>query len=57
MGTNEDVIRARIDPDLKRAFEDVCKANDRTASQVLRDFIRAYVKANGQGDLLKGAIR
>jgi antitoxin component of RelBE/YafQ-DinJ toxin-antitoxin module len=53
--TGQDLIRTRIDADLKRAFEEACTRNDRTASQVLRDLIRDYVKKNAQGDLLKVA--
>lgn len=34
----------RIDPDLKRAFEDAAKQMDRNASQLLRDYIRAFVQ-------------
>ena len=48
------VINLRIPCELKRAFEDACKANDQTASQVIRAFVRQYVKQNAQGDLLKG---
>lgn len=56
---SEEIIRARIESDLKAAFERSCKENDRTASQVLRDLIRNYVQENAektrQGDLLKPA--
>lgn len=55
MSEETTVIRARIDPDLKAAFEQACKANDRTTSQILRDFIRQYVAKHAQGDLLKGS--
>ena len=48
------VINHRVPADLKRAFEDACKANDQTASQVIRAMMREYVRANAQGDLLKG---
>lgn len=51
---SEEIIRARLESSLKKSFEDACKANDRTASQVLRDLIRQYVKQNAQGELLKG---
>jgi len=51
---DSETIRARIPADLKSAFEDACKRNDRTASQVIRDFIRDYTKQNAQGELLKG---
>lgn len=51
----EDTIRARVDSDLKKMFEAACKDNDRTASQVLRDFMKSYVAQHGnkQGRLLK----
>lgn len=49
---NEDVvIRARIDKKLKKAFENACKANDLTSSQVIRAFIREYLAKNGQKGL------
>ncbi len=34
----------RIDPALKAAFTRVTEAEDKPAAQVLRDFMRAYVK-------------
>lgn len=37
----------RIEPELKAAFVAAAKNQDRTASQVLRDFMRDYVKKNG----------
>ena len=43
----------RIDQALKDAFVSTAKSQDRTASQVLRDFMRDYVKKNGQADLFK----
>ena len=48
------VINHRVPAELKRAFDDACKANDQTASQVIRAMMREYVGANAQGDLLKG---
>lgn len=48
----EEIIRARIDEDLKKAFDQACKKNDRTASQIIRDLIKEYVRKNAQGDLL-----
>jgi len=41
----------RVDMQLKNAFVVTAKSQDRTASQVLRDFMRDYVKKNGQADL------
>lgn len=53
---SEEIIRARIDANLKAAFERACESNDRTASQVMRDLIRLYVQEhagkNAQGDLI-----
>lgn len=41
----------RLPDELKRAFEAAAVANDRTGSQLLRDFVREYVKKNNQGTL------
>jgi len=51
-----------LDPRKKRIFEEICAAQDRTPSQVVRQLIREYVIANA-GDrelpdwLLKAAAR
>lgn len=45
------IIRAEIDPDLKKVFEDICKAQDFTSSQVLRRMIKKYVQSKGQKEL------
>lgn len=37
---------------LRTAFVDSCKANDRNASQVLREFMRKYLAEKGQSSLL-----
>lgn len=34
----------RVSGDLKQAFKTVCKRRDRTMSQKLRDYMRAYVR-------------
>lgn len=36
-----------IDSDRKKAFEDLCAAQDITASQVLRQLIREYLARHG----------
>jgi len=46
-------LAIRIEPELKAAFVATAKSQDRTASQVLRNFMRDYVKKNGQTDLFK----
>lgn len=35
-----------IDPDKKAVFEQVCKAQDLTPSQVIRQLIRGYLEAH-----------
>jgi len=41
---NEVGIRIRVDEQLRREFTEVCRAQDQTASQVLRQFMRNYVE-------------
>jgi hypothetical protein len=40
----ESSFNLRIDPALKAAFSAATEAEDKPAAQVLRDFMRAYVK-------------
>jgi hypothetical protein len=40
----ETSFNLRIDPNLKAAFTAATEAEDRPAAQVVRDFMRAYVK-------------
>ena len=42
-------LQIRIDPNLHHHFLEVCKAQDRPATQVIRDFMRQYVEMNGGG--------
>lgn len=47
-------FRIRVEPELRQAFVDACKANDRSAAQILRSFMKNYVEEAGaalQGDL------
>lgn len=48
----ESTFTFRVDAALKKAFEQAAKSNDRSSSQLLRDFMREYVKRNAQGELL-----
>jgi len=41
----------RLPEELKAVFEKVCAQQDRTASQILRDLIRAYVRDHQQLEL------
>jgi predicted transcriptional regulator len=38
------LLTVKVSPDLKEAFNQAVRLNDRTASQVLRDFMRSYVE-------------
>lgn len=38
-------LRIRVDRDLRESFIEACKADDRPAAQVLREFMRDYVSA------------
>ncbi len=45
LGQMKDVgLRIRIDRDLREKFLRACKAEDRPAAQVIREFMRAYVE-------------
>lgn len=37
-------LRIRIDKDLREQFLKVCRSQDKPAAQVIRDFMRAYVR-------------
>jgi hypothetical protein len=44
------IIRARIEPELKEQFDRAARANDRAASQVLRDLVREYIYRHSIGE-------
>ena len=46
---SESTFTFRVDDTLKTAFNDAAKQQDRTAAQLLRDFMREYVAGNQQG--------
>lgn len=49
--SNEGTFTCRADKDLVESFKRIAKDNNRTASQLVRDYMIAYVKKNGQGKL------
>ena len=52
--------RIRVEPDLHQEFLDICKAEDRPAAQVIREFMRDYVKKSSlarQEDLFVAEIQ
>jgi len=42
-------FRIRVDDELRKEFIELCRSRDRPAAQVLRDFMRAFIKKN-RGD-------
>jgi hypothetical protein len=59
MSTKDAGIRIRVEKELREAFTLACRAQDRAASDVLRDFMRAFAEKQhrGQGDLFGGTNR
>ena len=53
MKSDKTTLLIQLDLDLKKSFQAVCDSQDQNASQVLRQFMRDYVKKHGQGDLFK----
>lgn len=55
--TKDAGFRIRLDAGLRRNFVDACKQQDRSAAQVIRDFMRRYVDRHAddaQGELFSG---
>lgn len=52
-------IRIRVEKELRAAFLAVCQAEERHASDVLREFMQTYIerRQGGQGDLFSGPAR
>ena len=40
-------LRIRVERELRKQFVEVCRAEDKPAAQVLREFMRAYVARDG----------
>lgn len=53
MEQKEKRLNVRAEAHLIDSFVAACAANDRTASQLIRDYMREYVKKHGQTDLFK----
>lgn len=56
--TKDSGMRIRVERDLREAFVQACRAQNRPAADVLREFMQACVERNqvGQGDLfIEGA--
>jgi hypothetical protein len=52
-------MRIRVEKDLRDAFVLACRAQDRHAAEVLRDFMRVFTEKQlqGQADLFAGFMR
>ena len=59
MSSKDVGLRIRIEKNLREAFQDACLAEDRKASEVLREFMMCYVEQHerGQGALFPGPGR
>lgn len=53
MSTKDSGMRIRVEKDLREAFVRACRAQNRPAADVLRDFMRAFTEKQqyGQADL------
>jgi len=52
-------MRIRVEKELREAFVQACRAQNRAAADVLRDFMRTFTEKQqqGQADLFSGAER
>ena len=51
MEDRDDTIKFRVEASLKRQFDETCRGQDQTASQVLRSLIRDYIRKHSQPEL------
>ncbi len=56
MSIKDSGMRIRVEKELRDAFVQACRAQDRHASDVLRDFMRTFTEKQllGQADLFAG---
>ena len=47
----------RVATELKQAFEETAKGNDRSGSQLLRDYMRDYIRKHAQAELKLGTTK
>lgn len=53
---SESTVVIRVDEELKTAFASAAKAADRTASQLLRDFMREFVSRQAQQERVRPVV-
>ncbi len=56
MAIKDSGMRIRVEKELREAFVQACRAQDRAAADVLRDFMRTFTskQQRGQADLFAG---
>ncbi len=59
MSVKDSGMRIRVERDLREAFVRTCRAQNRAAADVLREFMQTCVEryGGGQGDLFAGSAR
>lgn len=59
MKAKDSGVRIRVEKELREAFLQACRAQDRAASDVLREFMRAFTEKQpqGQGNLFADSKR
>ena len=59
MSVKDSGIRIRVEKELREAFVQACRAQERAASDVMREFMRAFTdkQQQGQADLFAGTER
>lgn len=50
-------LRIRVERELREKFLELCREQDRPASQVLREFMRDYIEQNEVDDAAANASR
>lgn len=50
MSGKDSGFRIRVERDLREKFIEVCRAQDRPAAQVLRDYMRDYIRNHDIAD-------
>lgn len=59
MSTKDSGMRIRVEKDLREAFVQACRSQNRPAAEVLRDFMRSFTEKQsaGQGNLFAEMTR
>ncbi|MCW5678895.1 MAG: hypothetical protein KIT65_13220 [Xanthobacteraceae bacterium] len=57
MSTKDAGLRIRIDRDLRERFLDVCRAQDKPAAQIIREFMREYVDSHEPANTVQASMK